>query len=89
MKFWKQAALLLMSVFVIGNMTACSGNTHVNDATKGSDTGETLDEDIEKGVDKLEDGAEDLKENVEDGVKDLGDDMENALDGDGRTESDR
>ena len=34
MKFWKQAALLLMSVFVIGNMTACSGNTHVNDATK-------------------------------------------------------
>lgn len=89
MKFWKQAALLLMSVFVIGNMTACSGNTHVNDATKGSDTGETLDEDIEKGVDKLEDGAEDLEENVEDGVKDLGDDMENALDGDGRTESDR
>lgn len=89
MKSWKQAALVLLSVFVIGNMTACSGNTHVNDATKGSDTGETLDEDIKKGADELEDGAEDLKDDVENGAKDLRDDVENALDGDGRTDSGR
>lgn len=89
MKLWKRTALILLSVFTIGNMTACSDNSHVNDATKGSNTGETLDEDIKNGTDKLEDGAEDLKDDVKDGVKDLEDDVENALDGDDRTENNK
>lgn len=79
MKLWKQTALVLLSAVCIGNMTACSGTEHVNDATKGSETGETLDEEIKNG-------SEDLKDDVEDGAEDLKDDVEDALDGDGKTE---
>lgn len=61
MKSWKRAALVLLSVFMLGCMTACSGENRVNDATNGSNTGNTLEEDINNGADALEDGAEDLK----------------------------
>ena len=38
MKSWKRAALVLLSVFMLGSMTACAGENRVNDATNGSDT---------------------------------------------------
>ena len=78
MKSWKRAALVLLSVFMLGCMTACSGENRVNDATNGSNTGNTL-----------EDGAEDLKDGVEDGARDIKDGVEDALDGNSRTDMDR
>nr|WP_317448881.1 hypothetical protein [uncultured Sellimonas sp.] len=89
MKSWKRAALVLLSVFMLGCMTACSGENRVNDATNGSNTGNTLEEDIDNGADALEDGAEDLKNGVEDGAEDIKDGVENALDGDSRTNMDK
>lgn len=85
MKSWKRAALVLLSVFMLGCMTACSGENRVNDATNGSNTGNTLEEDINNGADALEDGAEDLK----DGARDIKDGVEDALDGNSRTDMDR
>lgn len=89
MKSWKRAALVLLSVFMLGCMTACSGENRVNDATNGSNTGNTLEEDINNGADALEDGAEDLKNGVEDGARDIKDGVEDALDGNSRTDMDR
>ena len=100
MKSWKRAALVLLSVFMLGSMTACAGENRVNDATNGSDTNDTTDDDRKNGKDTLEDGADDLgedmkdgardlKDDVEDGARDIKDDVENALDGDGRTDMGR
>lgn len=89
MKSWKRAALVLLSVFMLGCMTACSGENRVNDATNGSNTGNMLEEDINNGADALEDGAEDLKDGVEDGARDIKDGVEDALDGNSRTDMDR
>ena len=97
MKSWKRAALVLLSVFMLGSMTECAGENRVNDATNGSDTKDTTDDDRKNGKDTLEDGADDLgedmkdgardlKDDVEDGARDIKDDVENALDGDGRTD---
>lgn len=89
MKSFKQTAVILLSVLMLGSMTACSKGDHINDATKGSSTGETLDEDIKNGADKLEDGAENIKDDVEDGAEDIKDGVEDALDGNGRTDMNR
>ena len=89
MKSWKKAVLVFMSMFLIGSMTACAGENRVNDATRGSNTGETLDDDIKDGTDALEDGAKDLKDDVENGAKDIKDGVEDALDGNGRKENDK
>ena len=92
MKSWKRAALVLLSVFMLGSMTACAGENRV--------TKDTTDDDRKNGKDTLEDGADDLgedmkdgardlKDDVEDGARDIKDDVENALDGDGRTDMGR
>lgn len=77
MKIWKKAVLIMMCIGMMGSMTACAGKNRVNDATAGTNTGESLGED-------LKDGAEDLKDDVEDGVRDVEDGVEDALDGDDR-----
>ena len=61
MKSWKRAALVLLSVFMLGSMTACAGENRVNDATNGSDTKDTTDDDRKNGKDTLEDGSGDLR----------------------------
>ena len=88
MKSWKRAALVLLSVFMLGCMTACSGENRVNDATNGSNTGNTLEEDI---IMELTPGrrCRGLENGIEDGARDIKDGVEDALDGNSRTDMDR
>ncbi len=68
MKSWKKTVMVLLCMGMLGSMTACSGKNDVNDATGGSNTGNSIEEDIENGVDNIEDGAEDMTEDVEDAL---------------------
>lgn len=82
MKQWKKAVLVVLCVGMLGSMTACAGKNRVNDATGGTNTGDTLDKDLKDGADTLEDGVENLKDDVEDGARDVKDGVEDMLDGD-------
>ena len=70
--------MVLLSVFMLGSMTACAGENRVNDATNGIDTKDTTDDDRKNGKDTLEDGADDLGEDMKDGARDLKDDVEDG-----------